>query len=267
MTQEQDQEIEQLEELAAAYRSWLRVLERQIAAYGVAVPAHIIIDKEQTEHDLAQVHAKLRKLRPAAPAERPPYLGLSTFQERDADLFFGREKLVADLVDRIEHTSFLAVLGASGSGKSSVVRAGLIPELRGGALPGSQHWRYAVLKPGDRPLDALAAALANLHGDNLASKLALSASLAADDSALLRTADILLDGQEDTRLVLVIDQAEELWTLAPTDPEARGKFVAEQQRPFIQLLLAATASERSPVLVVLKIRADFLHRAAEHAAL
>jgi hypothetical protein len=176
----QDQEIEQLEALAAAYRSRLRVLERQIAAYGVAAPAHIILDKEQAERDLAQVQAELRRLRPAAPSERAPYLGLSTFQERDADLFFGRERLVSELVARVEHTSFLAVLGASGSGKSSVVRAGLIPELRGGALPGSQHWRYALLKPGDRPLDALAAALAKLQGADIGSGLALRDQLGKD---------------------------------------------------------------------------------------
>ena len=105
MTLTQREEIEHREELAATYRSRLRVLEWQIAAYGVAVPAHIVLEKEQAEQDLAHVLAQLRRLRPGAATEHTPYLGLSTFQERDVDLFFGREALVAELVARVEHPS------------------------------------------------------------------------------------------------------------------------------------------------------------------
>jgi hypothetical protein len=130
MTQIQQEEIDHLEGIAATYRSRLRVLDRQIAAYGLAVPAHIVLDRSQTEQALAQAMAELRRLRPSMTEERSPYVGLSSFQERDAEVFFGREQLVADLVARVESHAFLAVLGASGSGKSSVVRAGLIPELK-----------------------------------------------------------------------------------------------------------------------------------------
>jgi len=242
MPQAQREEIERLEELAATYRSRLGVLERQSAQFGLYVPPHIVVEQEQAEADLAQILETLERLRSGRHDGRPPYLGLSTFQECDADLFFGREALVAELVSRVERATFLAVLGASGSGKSSVVRAGLIPELRGGALPGSERWRYAILKPGARPLDALAAALTKLQGGDLGSALALRRQLAEGDRALLLAADMLYDGQEDVRLVLVIDQAEELWTLAPAEPAARAAFVAQEQRPFITLLLDAAES-------------------------
>ena len=132
MSQPQREAIDHLEELAATYRSRLRVLERQIAQYGIAVPAHIALDHEEAERELARVLADLKRVRDHSADERSPYLGLSTFQERDSDLFFGREALIATLVEKAARTPFLAVLGASGTGKSSVVRAGLIPELRGG---------------------------------------------------------------------------------------------------------------------------------------
>jgi WD40 repeat protein/DNA-binding SARP family transcriptional activator len=101
--------------------------------------------------------------RPAPSGARPepdtaPYVGLRTFQEDDADRFFGRDGDVARLLDRLDGVRFLAVLGPSGSGKSSLVRAGLLPALRSGALPGSDTWQVRVLRPGHRPLAALHAA-------------------------------------------------------------------------------------------------------------
>src|SRR6185295_8431626 len=142
-------EIVHLEQLAATLQRRLRILETQAAGYGaLAIPVHIVFQLEETRRELAQTSADLRRLRPSAVDERAPYLGLLTFQEADTDHFFGREASVADLLDRVQRAPFLAVLGASGSGKSSVVRAGLIPLLKGGALSGSERWRYMTLKPG-----------------------------------------------------------------------------------------------------------------------
>src|SRR6266487_2403256 len=150
-------DITHLEALAVTLRRRLRVIETQYAGYGsLAVPPHLVVEKEDAEEQLAQILARLERLRDRPTDSRNPYLGLLTFQEEDADRFFGREVLVADLVDRASRAPFLAVLGASGSGKSSVVRAGLVPMLRGGALSGSERWRYVTLRPGPRPLDALA---------------------------------------------------------------------------------------------------------------
>nr|MBP8948330.1 ATP-binding protein [Promineifilum sp.] len=103
---------------------------------------------------------------PPAPGD-PPYKGLQSFDEGDAEHFLGRERLTARLVGRLRDSRFLAVVGASGSGKSSVVRAGLIPALRhgqplaDGGLPpaGSTRWAIRLLTPTAHPLDALAVAL------------------------------------------------------------------------------------------------------------
>jgi WD40 repeat protein len=261
------EDIAHLEELAGIWRRRLRFLETQCAAYGtLAVPAHIALEREDAEQQLAQALAELRRLRPSPSADRPPYLGLLTFQESNADLFFGRDALVADLVERVRRAPLLAVLGASGSGKSSVVRAGLVPMLRGGALPGSQTWRYITLRPSARPLDTLAAELAKLHGDPTA-VAQYGQTLNTGERALLLLADALLDRANGQRLVLVIDQFEELWTLLPSEQGQRDSLRDQQHKPFIRLLLAAIAAPDTPLLVVLTMRADFLHHAAEDAAL
>ena len=93
-----------------------------------------------------------------------PYKGLATFDVTDAEYFFGREQLVADLVARLVGSQLLGVVGASGSGKSSAVRAGLLPALAGGVLPGSDAWAQALIRPGDHPLRELRTSPAPLRG-------------------------------------------------------------------------------------------------------
>src|SRR5580658_1102016 len=89
-----------------------------------------------------------------------PYPGLRPFDESDAPVFFGREEQVSELLDRLTHHRFLAVIGVSGSGKSSLVRAGLLPSLHlGGMGDEFADWRVAVLRPGMDPIGALAEAL------------------------------------------------------------------------------------------------------------
>jgi serine/threonine protein kinase/DNA-binding SARP family transcriptional activator len=88
-----------------------------------------------------------------------PYKGLRAFREADAMDFYGREELVTQLINRLAENRFLAVVGPSGSGKSSAVKAGLIPALRKGALPGSENWFVAVMMPGEYPLEELELAL------------------------------------------------------------------------------------------------------------
>jgi len=201
--------------------------------------------------------------------EHSPYLGLLTFEESNAEYFFGRDNFIADLIKKANQAPFLAVLGPSGSGKSSVVRAGLIPALKGGALPRSEEWIYCPpLRPGARPLNSLAALLTNMPGGwALGSVFALQDRLAEREDTLLLAADTLRAGNARARLVLLIDQAEELWTLAPTEEEERIDFVEQQQRPFIQQILSALRATDSPMLLLFAMRADFLHRAAEHPQL
>ena len=98
---------------------------------------------------------------PSAP-EVCPFRGLAPFDAAHAEYFFGRERLVAGLVARLVGSTRLAVFGPSGSGKSSVLRAGLLPALANGVLPGSQRWRQVVMRPGEHPLAELGRALARL---------------------------------------------------------------------------------------------------------
>src|SRR5918996_3718207 len=133
---------------------------------------------------------------------RNPYKGLRAFEEGDAPDFFGREELVEELVKRVKQSRFVAVVGPSGSGKSSVVRAGLIPSLRRGAIPGSDGWHIADMFPGSHPLDGLEAALLRAAPDPPASVME---QLEHDEHGLHRAVLRLLpsDGSE---IVLLIDQ-------------------------------------------------------------
>jgi len=202
---------------------------------------------------------------PPAPGD-PPYKGLQSFEEADAEHFLGRERLTARLVGRLRDERFLAVVGASGSGKSSVVRAGLIPALRrgqplaDGGLPptGSTHWAIRLLTPTAHPLDALAVALTGPDAPPDA-PAALSAQLAAGPGALAAAARALLTAEERPRLLLVIDQFEEVFSLA--------RDAAERRALFDNLVAALDPAADHPVAIVVALRADFYARFAEHDGL
>ncbi|MDZ4719264.1 MAG: hypothetical protein SH847_12490 [Roseiflexaceae bacterium] len=264
MTSASADESTHLDELTAILRRRRRILETQYTRFGHLTPDHIVLELEDVQRQLTQVQAELRRVRPQLADTQCPYLGLLTFQELDSAFFFGRDDLVSTLLQKVEHNSFLAVLGPSGSGKSSVVRAGLIPALKGGALAGSKHWCYLIIKPDARPLNTLAAAFASISGQTLGDIATIRETLSRTDDGLLLLADGLRTQQKSTRLVLVVDQAEELWTLTPPNPQARAAFVTEQQQPFLRSLLTAASAPDQSVLIIFTLRADFLHRALEH---
>ena len=202
---------------------------------------------------------------PPAPGD-PPYKGLQSFDEADAEHFLGRERLTARLVGRLRDDRFLAVVGASGSGKSSVVRAGLIPALRSGqpladgGLPptGSTRWAIRLLTPTAHPLDALAVALVGRDAPP-DTATALAAQLAADPGALVGAARRLLAAEERPRLLLVIDQFEEVFALA--------RNAAERRALFDNLAAALNPAADNPISIVVALRADFYARFAEHDGL
>ena len=190
-----------------------------------------------------------------APGEACPYRGLEAFREEDAELFFGREEDVSRLVERLRATRFLAVLGASGSGKSSLVAAGLVPAVRRGALPGGESWRVLSMAPGARPLAALAASLRHLPGSGSPS----AADLAADERCLDLAVARAAEGRPaDHRVLVVVDQLEEAFTLCQDEGE-RSAF-------FGNLMYAASIPGGRTVVVV-AMRADFYGRLAEHPEL
>jgi hypothetical protein len=177
-----------------------------------------------------------------------PYKGFRPYREADAGDFYGREALTAALVARSANDRFLAVVGPSGSGKSSVVRAGLIPALRQGALPGSEGWYFATMTPGAHPLEELELALWPLAVDPPPS---LVEPMQRDPRGMLRTIRRILPRDENVQLLLVIDQFEELFTVVDA-----GK----RREQFLEGLMVALADPRSPLRVVVTLRADFYDR-------
>jgi hypothetical protein len=188
-----------------------------------------------------------------------PYLGLRPFQEEHARFFFGRDALTQWLVEDVRQGNFLAIIGPSGCGKSSLARAGLIPALRQGALPGSDHWPICILRPGAEPVTALSSQLLPLLNppDPIAARRSLTEGLRADPRELSRVVGQILAhhasaGSGQTRLLLLVDQFEELFTLCYDEAE-RAAFIAA--------LLDATSPDRRGLVGVLTMRADFYGQA------
>jgi hypothetical protein len=158
------------------------------------------------------------------PSETAPYLGLETFTDETAQFFFGREALTEKLLNVLRGgCRYLAVLGPSGSGKSSVVRAGLLPALKKGQLSGSQKWAQITMRPADNPFEQM-------------------------EAAGLDPIDIngyLKSHADAERVVLFVDQVEELFTLCLDD--IRNHFIRD----------LATALENSKLILILSMRDDF----------
>lgn len=189
------------------------------------------------------------EVRPASGASRAnPYKGLRAFDEADADDFYGRKHLVEQLVGRIQRDDLrgrlVLVVGGSGTGKSSVVQAGLLPRVRRGDIPGSDRWFVTTMLPGGTPFKELAAALrrvAVVEDEGVVDEL-------AECGGVDRVVRRVLPG--DGQLLLVVDQFEELFTSAP---EA-------DQRRFLDGVMQAVTAHDSRVRVVATMRADFYDR-------
>ena len=253
------------------------------AALGLAEPVRpLFVAAARGRASAAEVLAVLRGEAPGGGLAWPgcPYLGLVPFQERDARFFYGREELVAQLVQRLvarlEGTGMLLVAGESGAGKSSLLRAGLMPRLAAGALePGSQRWPRRMIRPTGSPLRELAIHLAEVAG---ADPVSVYRSLLAApgeapmlvEQAVRTAASHVADSESgspaDTaapaphRLVLVIDQFEELFTAGGDAEDGRM-----EREAFIAALHAAATvpagpHKRPPALVVAAVRADFVGR-------
>jgi len=210
-------------------------LARILSVCGVSDPAEI--------QKWLEALGRVRRAPGRRPADAPvPYRGLKSFQPEDAEWFYGRRQLTDALLEKFRdcyrHGGLLAVVGPSGSGKSSLLRAGLIPELRSGTLgiPGSADWPLILLTPGARP------------ARELAGRLAAVADGAPGDG-----------GAPDQRVVIVVDQFEETFTSCQDETERLA---------FIRALCAATDRDREPAaLVVIGFRADFYSRALRYPEL
>ncbi len=194
-------------------------------------------------------------LTPESTPRENPYKGLRPFSETDAPDFFGRDRLLEELEGRLLATPLLVLAGPSGSGKSSTLRAGLVPAVRTGSLSTSARWRIATLQPGTHPFTQLEAAL--LATASRRSPPDLSSQLVGDDLDLLR-AVLRVVPEDDEHLLLLIDQFEELY-LQVTDEEERDRFL----RNLVEVL----EDPHSRCTVVLAIRTDLLDRPMAHTRL
>jgi WD40 repeat protein/transcriptional regulator with XRE-family HTH domain len=220
------------------------------------IPALHAEDRPDVTARLLELAAAVRR-EDAPAAGLPPYKGLYYFDESDAELFFGREELTETLVNRVitgtnSDQHFLAIVGASGSGKSSVVRAGLIPALRW--RQPTSGWPVYVITPTSHPLDALAI---SLQGD---SKRGIPLRKLVDDLARrpLALHSILKNVAEETgaaHALLVVDQFEELFTLCRSETE---------QAAFVDNLLTAALQPDGVAIILIVLRADFYAHCARY---
>lgn len=200
-----------------------------------------------------------------------PFPGLRPFETDEYRLFFGREGQADALLTRLQRTRFLAVVGTSGSGKSSLIRAGLMPALRGGMMSGAgSGWRIAVMRPGGDPIGNLAAELVK---DDVLSEagagLPASEAEAVIDATLrggsLGIVDVARQGRlgEHDKLLIVVDQFEELFRFRAV----RENTNADEAAAFVKLLLEASQQRELSIYVVLTMRSDFLGDCAQFQGL
>jgi WD40 repeat protein/DNA-binding SARP family transcriptional activator/energy-coupling factor transporter ATP-binding protein EcfA2 len=202
-----------------------------------------------------------------APAPgQPPFQGLQYFDEADADNFFGRERLTAKLVAHLRMHALLVVVGPSGSGKSSLVRAGLIPALKhgepvfDGTLPpeGSARWPVYIITPTAHPLETLAVSLSR-DSESVSAIATLMDDMARDPRSLRFTIRRAVELGAAAPRFLIVDQFEELFTLCRDEAERQA---------FVDSLLGAAAPEHSGLLkLVIALRADFYAHCAQYANL
>src|SRR4051812_18705252 len=208
------------------------------------------------------------------PPGKAPFLGLHAFDVEDALLFYGRDREVEDLLQCLQKRRFLAVVGDSGSGKSSLVRAGLIPSLlRGRFQDGkgwTESWRVAILRPADDPFRELANALPDLDAYGQVRndvRRACEQDLREGTTGLYNCVASLV--RPGDRTLILVDQFEEIFTLErQTERDEDKRKVRDQQNRFIDCLLtAADAGGDRPIYVVITLRADFYAHCWQHAQL
>ena len=176
-----------------------------------------------------------------------PYKGLVPYEEADASIFFGREELVDRIIKKLADSRFVMLIGPSASGKTSLVRAGVIPALRHGVIPGSDCWRYVFMRLGTNPVREFFDGLAAVTPD--------AASISPNETLNSQTLESFLSGSSQDRYLVVVDQIEELFTVFLDRSVERSEF--------IDLLLNIASDRKSRIALILVMRSDYLSRVLE----
>lgn len=200
-----------------------------------------------------------------------PFPGLRAFEEEEEHLFFGRERQVDELLQKLSVNHFLAVIGSSGSGKSSLVKSGLLPSLFRGFLTGAgSSWKIAVMRPGSDPVGNLAAALAELNENEQETEEAGAAKLIFE-TTLRRSKHGLADAVRETHpgsgenILIVVDQFEELFRFSRYEKESL--LHERDSLAFVNLLLEASSNSDLPLYIAITMRSDFVGSCTEFRGL
>lgn len=217
--------------------------------------------QEYTTQVIEALYVEEDKELPPNFVPRNPYKGLRAFRAEDRNDFFGRDRVIQELLDIIEQQDderLLPVIGPSGSGKSSVIMAGLLPRLQEGILPESDRWVYLPpVVPGTHPLENLAVALKTVLGGS--SITSLREDLNDPGSRGLHRLAQQISAQHESRpVILYIDQFEEIFTLVD-DLDVRHQY--------IQILVTAATEARGAMHIIISMRADFYDRPMHYAEL
>jgi WD40 repeat protein len=190
-----------------------------------------------------------------------PFPGLRPFEFAESHLFFGREDQIESLIEKLNRTHFLAVVGTSGSGKSSLVRAGLLPALIGGMMShAGSAWRVALLRPGDDPIGNLATAL-NSRDAFGSEEVNRSLQIAITEATLRRGNLGLVEAVRQVNmpasenLIVIADQFEELFRVGQ---RIKKEDAENDKAAFVKLLLEASGQHAANIYVVLTMRSDYL---------
>jgi energy-coupling factor transporter ATP-binding protein EcfA2 len=203
-----------------------------------------------------------------------PFPGLRAFEEDEDVLFFGREKQVDELVTKLRTSRFISVIGSSGSGKSSLVKSGLIPALQSGFMSrAGSSWHIISFRPGNNPIGNMAKALVRINGGNQEDDNLEDAEIHSvmNESVLRRSSNGLVEsfkqlGLSSTdNLLILVDQFEEIFRFSKFESES--KEVKRDSVAFINLLIKATKQLDVPIYVVITMRSDFLSDCTEFRGL
>lgn len=195
----------------------------------------------------------------SAALEIRPYIGLRYFTEADAHLFYGRDEHVAELLAKVAQNRFVAVMGSSGCGKSSLVRAGLLPELRSGMIPeAGPRWKIVQFNPGMAPLRELANAIRSElgveHAESLVQEGPLGIARAVGEAKL----------DPGINVLVIADQFEEVFRYQREEfTRGRGAEAAEHCQALTRRLLDAAVQPELPIYVLLVMRSDYLGECAQ----